>query len=186
MTSNVRNFASALTAADALRPHWTTPAGPHPSLGSVHTLSEKQSRWLSRRCRRSMPRGTRFANQCRTPASLLTCDLGVAYPLDGALEVKMARALGDNDKVDATAVKGLLSRATPTRPWGRVATSPGESLSTVACRPLLGGRPSLATRRPALLDATNLSVTRRSTALPSQRMPPSHSWFQAGGRLSRP
>ena len=43
------------------------------------------------------------------PGSRLKCDLGMGNPTHWAIEVKMARAFGDNGKLDDTYVKDLLS-----------------------------------------------------------------------------
>jgi len=43
------------------------------------------------------------------PHSRLKCDLGIGEPLEWAIEVKMARAFGDNGKLDDTWLKDLLS-----------------------------------------------------------------------------
>ena len=45
----------------------------------------------------------------RYPTSRQTCDIGLGSPLEWAIEVKMARAYGDNGKPDDTWIKDLLS-----------------------------------------------------------------------------
>jgi hypothetical protein len=45
----------------------------------------------------------------RYPTGKQTCDMGLGSPLEWAIEVKMARAYGDNGKPDDTWIKDLLS-----------------------------------------------------------------------------
>jgi hypothetical protein len=49
------------------------------------------------------------ARPVQYPNSRLQCDLGIGDPLEWAIEVKMARAFGDNGKLDDTYVKDILS-----------------------------------------------------------------------------
>ena len=51
----------------------------------------------------------RSAHPVPYPASRLRCDLGLGEPPEWAIEVKMARAFGDNGKLDDTYLKDLLS-----------------------------------------------------------------------------
>jgi hypothetical protein len=49
------------------------------------------------------------AQPIQYPNSRLQCDVGIGHPTEWAIEVKMARAFGDNGKLDDTYVKDVLS-----------------------------------------------------------------------------
>jgi hypothetical protein len=110
LTEIVTDFASGLKAADALRPQavsqrsgrqYQAGIGPHPENAAV-ALILSQMRLIR-------PGAYDSAGPVRYPNGRLACDLGVGDPLAWAIEIKMARAFGDNGKLDDTYLKDLLS-----------------------------------------------------------------------------
>lgn len=106
----VRDFADALRAADALRPQarsirsgnlFRPGIGPHGEDRAVALILEQM--------KARNPEVYGGAGQVVYPGSRQRCDLGVGLPLRWAIEVKMARARGDNGKRDDTYLKDLLS-----------------------------------------------------------------------------
>lgn len=105
----VADFASGLARADALRPQWTSTSGrvyqpgigPHAEVRAVELILDqlRTSDWPS----------YGHAGPVGYPHSRLRCDIGIGEPLEWAVEVKMARAYGDNGKLDDTWLKDLLS-----------------------------------------------------------------------------
>jgi len=59
--------------------------------------------------RRLRPGSYDAAGPVQYPGSRFQCDLGIGNPLEWAIEVKMARAFGDNGKLDDTYIKDILS-----------------------------------------------------------------------------
>jgi hypothetical protein len=110
LRSIVADFAIGLKEADALRPQavshrsgkaYQAGIGPHPENAAVRLVLDQM--------RRSRPGIYDTARALKYPKSRLQCDLGIGDPLQWAIEVKMARALGDNGKLDDTYVKDVLS-----------------------------------------------------------------------------
>lgn len=110
LDSIVPDFAAGLKAADALRPQAISQRsgkahqpgiGPHAENSVVRlTLAEM---------RRLRPSYYDEAGPAQYPGSRLQCDLGIGHPLEWAIEVKMARAFGDNGRLDDTYVTDVLS-----------------------------------------------------------------------------
>jgi hypothetical protein len=106
----VTDFASGLKGADALSPQavssrsgkaYQPGIGPHGENAAVKLVLNQM--------RRLRPGNYESARPVQYPSSRLQCDLGVGDPLEWVIEVKMARAFGDNGKLDDTYVKDILS-----------------------------------------------------------------------------
>jgi hypothetical protein len=106
----VTDFAAAFKAADALRPQASSARsgrayqpglGPHGEDAAVR-LVLGQLKLLR-------PGRYDVSVQVPYPGDGQRCDLGIGRPLEWAVEVKMARAFGDNGKPDDTYLKDLLS-----------------------------------------------------------------------------
>lgn len=106
----VSDFGAGLKAADALRPQaksfrsgrvYQPGIGPHGENAAVElTLGQMRERRLE---------AYQVARPIAYPGSRHRCDLGIGEPLVWAVEVKMARAYGDNGRLDDTYLKDLLS-----------------------------------------------------------------------------
>src|SRR5207253_8955190 len=87
----VNDFAVGIKMADSLRPQWRTyqpGLGPHTEDAAVRLALAQL---------RSVRSGTYdSAGPIRYPESRLRCDIALGAPPDWAIEVKMARAFGDN------------------------------------------------------------------------------------------
>jgi hypothetical protein len=109
LSSVVLDFAAGLEAADALRPEWVSRSGrayaagigPHAEVRTVELVVDQM--------RASQGRRYGAIGPVDYPHSRLKCDLGIGDPLEWAIEVKMARAFGDNGKLDDIWLKDLLS-----------------------------------------------------------------------------
>jgi hypothetical protein len=106
----VSDFAMGLKDADALRPQaisfrsgkaYQPGIGPHGENAAVQLVLTQ--------IRRLRPGSYESAGPVAYPDGRLQCDLGIGSPLEWAIEVKMARAFGDNGKLDDTYVKDILS-----------------------------------------------------------------------------
>jgi hypothetical protein len=106
----VGDFALAFKAADTLRPQaigtrsgriYQPGIGPHGEDAAVQLVLAQLSVLA--------PRRYLIATQVPYPGDSQRCDLGLGSPLDWVIEVKMARAFGDNGKPDDTYLKDLLS-----------------------------------------------------------------------------
>lgn len=106
----VRDFTSAFKAADALRPQavgarsgraYQPGLGPHAEDAAVGLVLQQLAAIAPGRyiCTVQVP----------YPGESQKCDLGLGSPLSWVIEVKMARAFGDNGKPDDTYLKDLLS-----------------------------------------------------------------------------
>lgn len=109
LTKLVSDFAVGMAGADALRPSWVSRSGriyqpgigPHAEVRAVELVIDQM--------RVSDPRTYTVAHPVDYPDSRLKCDLGIGDPLEWAIEIKMARAFGDNGKLDDTWLKDFLS-----------------------------------------------------------------------------
>jgi hypothetical protein len=106
----VVDFAAGFKAADALRPAamsarsgrtYQPGIGPHGEDAAVQLVLAQLSVLA--------PNRYLIATQVPYPGDSQRCDLGLGSPLDWVIEVKMARAFGDNGKPDDTYLKDLLS-----------------------------------------------------------------------------
>ena len=107
----VTGFASALRAADAVGPVWTSRTGrayqagigPHAENAAVALALEKMQA-------RDPFRGVALGQFLPYPGSpRQKCDVWIGDPPEWAIEVKMARFRGDNGKPDDTSLKDILS-----------------------------------------------------------------------------
>jgi hypothetical protein len=106
----VEDFAVGLKRADALSPQaisyrsgksYRPGIGPHGENAAVQLVLNQM--------RRIRPTIYVSAGPIPYPKSRLQCDLGIGNPTEWAIEVKMARAFGDNGKLDDTYIKDVLS-----------------------------------------------------------------------------
>lgn len=105
----VTDFADGLKRADQLAPQWSSRSGrlyspgigPHAEVRAVELILDQM--------RGSKPLAYAGAGPHSYPGSREICDLCVGDPLEWAVEIKMARAFGDNGKLDDTWLKDLLS-----------------------------------------------------------------------------
>jgi hypothetical protein len=106
----VYDFAAGLRAADALGPQarsqrgsrvYQTGIGPHSEDAAIKLTLDQM------RARDEMT--YRYVRPIPYPHSRRRCDLGIGMPTTWAIEVKMARAFGDNGRLDDTYLKDLLS-----------------------------------------------------------------------------
>ena len=105
----VVGFADGLRQADNSRPVWISRSGREyqPGLGpheEVHAI-----KLILAQMKAMHPGRFVGGEPVRYPTSKQTCDIGLGSPLEWAIEVKMARAYGDNGKPDDTWIKDLLS-----------------------------------------------------------------------------
>jgi len=106
----VADFAWGFHEADRQRPQavgsrsgriYQAGLGPHAENAAVAlVLSALHQQW---------PKRYQPAQQLQYPGTRQRCDLGVGSPVEWAVEIKMARAFGDNGKLDDTYLKDLLS-----------------------------------------------------------------------------
>jgi hypothetical protein len=101
----VADFADALRAADSRRPVHKTYS---PGIGS---FSEDRAVGLAvpELVRKSGTRYPVIRQGVRYPESQQRCDLGIGQPLVWAIEIKIARFFGNNNKPDDQSIKDLLS-----------------------------------------------------------------------------
>jgi hypothetical protein len=106
----VADFALALKEADALRPQavsfrsgkaYQPGIGPHGENSAVQLVVIQMQRLR--------PGSYESVHPVPYPGSRQQCDIGIGDPLEWVIEVKMARAFGDNGKLDDTYLKDLLS-----------------------------------------------------------------------------
>ena len=106
----VSDFAGGLKSADAMAPQavsfrsgrtYQPGIGPHAENAAVRLAVEQM--------RQAKPLLYGAAGPVPYPGGRQQCDLGIGDPLQWAIEVKMARAYGDNGKLDDTYLKDLLS-----------------------------------------------------------------------------
>jgi hypothetical protein len=106
----ISDFAVGLKEADALSPQaissrsgksYQPGIGPHAENAAVRLVVAQMQRLR--------PGNYESAQPIQYPGNRLQCDLGIGDPLEWAIEVKMARAFGDNGKLDDTYVKDILS-----------------------------------------------------------------------------
>jgi hypothetical protein len=106
----VADFALGLKDADSIRPQavsfrsgkaYQPGIGPHGENAAVQLVLTQM--------RRLRPGTYESARPVPYPGGRQKCDLGIGEPLEWAIEVKMARAFGDNGKLDDTYLKDLLS-----------------------------------------------------------------------------
>ncbi len=106
----VDEFATGFQLADRRRPQavstrsgrqYQPGIGPHAEDAAVTLVLQE--------LRSAGSDGFRIARPVPYPTGKQRCDLGIGDPLVWAVEVKMARAFGDNGKLDDTYLKDLLS-----------------------------------------------------------------------------
>jgi hypothetical protein len=106
----VADFSIGLREADALRPQavsfrsgkeYQPGIGPHGENSAVQLVLTQM--------RRLRPGSYESTRPVSYPGSRQKCDIGIGDPLEWVIEVKMARAFGDNGKLDDTYLKDLLS-----------------------------------------------------------------------------
>jgi hypothetical protein len=106
----VADFALGLKDADSIRPlavsfrsgkAYQPGIGPHGENAAVQLVLTQM--------RRLRPGTYESTRPVPYPGGRQKCDLGIGEPLEWAIEVKMARAFGDNGKLDDTYLKDLLS-----------------------------------------------------------------------------
>jgi hypothetical protein len=106
----VRDFALAFKAADALRPQaisarsgrtYQPGLGPHGEDAAVSLVLAQLTTVATR--------NYSWSTQLPYPGESQKCDIALGSPIEWVIEVKMARAFGDNGKPDDTYLKDLLS-----------------------------------------------------------------------------
>jgi hypothetical protein len=106
----VADFALGLKEADSMRPQavsfrsgkaYQPGIAPHGENAAVQLVLTQM--------RRLRPGSYGSARPVPYPGGRQKCDLGIGEPLEWVIEVKMARAFGDNGKLDDTYLKDLLS-----------------------------------------------------------------------------
>jgi hypothetical protein len=105
----VSDFASGMTGADALSPQWVSRSGRAYQPGIGPHAEVRAVELVVREMRDRDPVSYAAAVPRDYPGSRLKCDLVIGDPPEWAIEVKMARAFGDNGKLDDTWLKDLLS-----------------------------------------------------------------------------
>jgi hypothetical protein len=107
----VNDFASGLKAADALSPQASSYRGDRLYRPGIGPHAEDTAVALTLTAMRTLQpdRYERVRPVSYPSGSRLRCDLGFGEPLEWVVEVKMARAFGDNGKLDDTYLKDLLS-----------------------------------------------------------------------------
>jgi hypothetical protein len=131
----VQQVAAGLRAADARSPQAASQRGTRVYQPGIGPHAEDAAMRLTlTEWRRDVP-DLRAVQGFPYPDSRFRCDLGLGDPLEWAIEVKMARAYGDNGKLDDTYVKDLLSPY----PRDRSALTDAQKLSEsgFACRKAL-------------------------------------------------
>src|SRR6266536_3125645 len=105
-------MADAFTRADALRPVATSQRGTRTYQPGIGPHAENAAVGLALEQLRQVPRYATVKLGQFLPypgAPRQKCDMWLGDPLEWAIEVKMARFVGDNGRVDDMAVKDVLS-----------------------------------------------------------------------------
>ena len=106
----VADFAAGLKAADTRRPIATNPQRTRQYQPGIGPFGEDKAVALAlAEMREINPGSYDEVKPVPYPADRRRCDLGIGEPLEWAIEVKMARAFGDNGKPDPSYLKDLLS-----------------------------------------------------------------------------